>query len=74
MYKKTNEPSKKSVNESGKITNILAFNENGSVAQIAKADAERIDHLKLAINKGNYTINPLRVAEKFIQFESQLSA
>ncbi len=74
MYKKINEPSKKSVNESDKITNVLAFNENGSVAQLAKIDAERIDHLRLAINKGDYTINPLRVAEKFILFENQLSA
>lgn len=73
MYKKINKPSNESVNESDKITNILAFNENGSVAQLAKIDAERIDHLKLAINKGKYTINTLRVAEKFIQFETQLT-
>ena len=54
-------------------TNIIPFNEKGSVAQIVIADAKRLNHLKLAINKGDYTINPLRVAEKFIQFESQLS-
>lgn len=74
MYKKTQKPSVTFVNENGEMTNIIPFNENGSVAQIATADAKRIDHLKLAINKGDYTINPLRVAEKFIQFENQLSA
>ena len=78
MYKKThesskNKSSKKQDNGSSNISNIIAFNENGSVAQAARIDAERIDHLKIAINKGNYTINPLRVAEKFIQFETQLS-
>ena len=74
MYKKINKQSKKVVNESDENSNILAFNENGSVAQMAMADAKRIDHLKVAINKGDYTINPLRVAEKFIQFETQLTA
>jgi anti-sigma28 factor (negative regulator of flagellin synthesis) len=73
MYKNTQKPSVKIVNENGETSNVLPFNENGSVAQTAKADARRIDHLKLAINKGDYTINPLRVAEKFIQFENQLS-
>ena len=73
MYKKTHKSSVKLVNEDGGITNILAFNENGSVAQVALADAKRIDYLKLAINKGDFTINPLRVAEKFIEFENQLS-
>ena len=72
MYKKTNKPTKYSFNESDKVTSILAFNENGNITQMA--DAERIDHLKLAITEGNYTINTLRVAEKFIQFETQLSA
>jgi anti-sigma28 factor (negative regulator of flagellin synthesis) len=70
MYKNTNKPPKEFVNESDKVSNILAFNEN--VSQID--DAKRINHLKLAIDKGNYNINPLRVAEKFIQFESQLSS
>ena len=70
MYKNSNKPPKKLANESDKVSNILAFNENVSQTD----DAKRIDHLKLAIDKGNYNINPLRVAEKFIQFESQLSA
>jgi len=73
MYKKTQIPSKELVNNRDETTNIIPFNENGSVAQIVIADANRLNHLKLAINKGDYTINPLRVAEKFIQFESQLS-
>ena len=74
MYKKTNKPPKDSLNESDKASNILAFNENRSIAQMDQSDAERIDHLKLAITEGNYTINTLRVADKFIQFETQLSA
>lgn len=73
MYKKTHKSSKCLINDNGEITNIIPFNENGSVAQSIIADAKRIDHLKLAIHKGDYTINTLRVAEKFIQFESQLS-
>jgi anti-sigma28 factor (negative regulator of flagellin synthesis) len=74
MYKKTSKPSEESVNSNDKITNVLVFNENENVAQPVLVDAERIDHLKLAIDEGNYTINTLRVAEKFIQFETQLSA
>lgn len=74
MYKKTNKSPKDTFNEGDEDSNILAFNENGSIAQMAQADAERIDHLRLAITEGNYTINTLRVAEKFIQFETQLSA
>ena len=73
MYKKIQKQSKAIVNDSDETTNIIPFNENGSVVQTAIADAKRIDHLKLAINKGDYTINPLRVAEKFIQFENQFS-
>lgn len=74
MYKNTNKPTVNFDNENRETTNVLPFNENGSVAQTARTDARRIDHLKLAINKGDYTINPLRVAEKFIQFENQLIA
>ncbi len=74
MYKKIQKQSKKLVNNSDETTNIIPFNENGSVAQIAIADTRRLSHLKLAINKGDYTINPHRVAEKFIQFENQLIA
>ncbi len=33
-------------------------------------DGERVESLKSAIDAGNYKINPLNVAEKFIQFES----
>ena len=73
MYKNTNKSPKDTFNKSDEDTNILAFNENGSITQMEQADAERIDHLKLAITEGNYTINTLRVAEKFIQFETQLS-
>ena len=33
-------------------------------------DGVRVESLKSAIDAGNYKINPLNVAEKFIQFES----
>ena len=74
MYKKTNKPQKDWIDDSEDFTNIFAFNDNDSIDQPPLSDAKRINHLKLAINKGNFTINPLRVAEKFIQFETQLSA
>ncbi len=35
-------------------------------------DGERVKSLKSAIDAGMYEINPLRVAEKFIQFENNL--
>ncbi len=35
-------------------------------------DGERVQSLKSAIDAGMYEINPLRVAEKFIQFENNL--
>ncbi len=35
-------------------------------------DGERVQSLKSAIDAGEYEINPLRVAEKFIQFENNL--
>ncbi len=35
-------------------------------------DGERVQNLKSAIDAGVYEINPLRVAEKFIQFENNL--
>jgi len=37
-------------------------------------DDSRIEHLKSAIGSGHFRINPYRVAEKFILFETQLSS
>lgn len=37
-------------------------------------DDSRIEDLKLAIDTGQYNINTQRVAEKFIQFETLLTA
>ncbi len=37
-------------------------------------DGSRVESLKSAIDAGVYQINPLRVAEKFIQFEADLEA
>jgi len=36
-------------------------------------DDNRVEHLKSAIGSGHFRINPYRVAEKFILFETQLS-
>jgi negative regulator of flagellin synthesis FlgM len=35
-------------------------------------DLERVADLKNRIDSGQYTINPERVAEKFLQLEAQL--
>lgn len=35
-------------------------------------DTQRIENVKQAIEQGNYDFNPIRTAEKFLQFESQL--
>lgn len=39
---------------------------------IELVDGPRVQSLKSAIDSGIYQINPLRVAEKFIQFEADL--
>lgn len=36
----------------------------------SEIDGQRVQSVKSAIDAGRYEINPLRVAEKFIQFES----
>lgn len=40
----------------------------------SEVDGERIENLRLAIDTGVYRIDPLRVAEKFLQFETELTA
>ncbi len=37
-------------------------------------DSERVETLKIAIDSGRYDIDPLRVAEKLIAFETQFVA
>jgi len=37
-------------------------------------DSDRVARLKMAIDAGQYDIDPLRVAEKLIKFESELAA
>lgn len=36
-------------------------------------DSQRVESLKSAIDAGAYVINPISVAEKFIQFETSLA-
>ena len=73
MNKKTQDPSE-SISDSGDSVRKLPENNYDKISsQIEILDSERIGHLKLAIHEGNYAINPLRVAEKFIQFENLLN-
>ncbi len=44
-----------------------------NIGNQAIIDEPRVESLKSAINAGVYEINPLRVAEKFIQFESNFT-
>ena len=45
--------------------------ESGLGAQ-SVIDSARVEQLRSAIDAGRYEINPLRVAEKFIQFETSI--
>jgi negative regulator of flagellin synthesis FlgM len=38
----------------------------------SEIDGERVESLKTAIDTGAYSIDPSRVAEKFLQFEAEL--
>ena len=40
----------------------------------SEIDSDRVARLKIAIDTGQYNIDPLRVAEKLIKFESELAA
>lgn len=40
----------------------------------SEIDSDRVARLKVAIDTGQYDIDPLRVAEKLIKFESELAA
>lgn len=45
-----------------------------SVSTQSVVDDQRVAELKSAIDSGDYQVDPLRVAEKFLQFESSLVA
>ncbi|VAX04260.1 hypothetical protein MNBD_GAMMA20-1046 [hydrothermal vent metagenome] len=64
------------VNKADTITLTPQASQLKSVESVIHAqsviDGERVQSLKLAIDAGEYEINPLRVAEKFIQFENNL--
>jgi negative regulator of flagellin synthesis FlgM len=45
-----------------------------SVSTQSVVDIDRVAELKDAIDSGVYKVDPLRVAEKFLQFESSLVA
>jgi negative regulator of flagellin synthesis FlgM len=45
-----------------------------SVSTQSVVDSERVEQLKSAIDSGDYKVDPQRVAEKFLQFESNLVA
>lgn len=44
-----------------------------SISKQSEIDHERVSQLKLAIESGSYNIDSQRVAEKFVQLETQLS-
>ena len=45
-----------------------------SVASSPVVDAQRVEQVKQAIENGNYEVDPARVAEKFLQFETILKS
>jgi anti-sigma28 factor (negative regulator of flagellin synthesis) len=56
-----------------KISNARVSNAQVSNNIDLTIDNNRVEHLKSAIGSGHFRINPYRVAEKFILFETQLT-
>ena len=65
-------PSVDVVTLTSQASNIKAL--EAGMGKQSVVDGERVEHLKATIDAGNYVIDPERVAEKFIAFESSLSA
>lgn len=53
-------------------TELKALEESVSAQSVV--DDQRVAELKSAIDSGAYKVDPIRVAEKFLQFESSLVA
>lgn len=65
-------PSVDVVTLTSQATNIKAL--EADIGKQSAVDGNRIAHLKAAIDAGSYVIDPERVADKFIAFETSLSA
>ena len=61
----------KNDNVSARTTKNNSF--NADKKSYIDSSHKRLNRLRLAIGSGHFRINPTRVAEKFIQFERQLS-
>lgn len=67
-----------SPNTSKETLNVVSQSNNLTSLENCKksdstVDCNRVKHLKSAIGSGHFRINPTRVAEKFIMFETLLS-
>ena len=70
--------------ESGKssTTDTVSLSDNAvqldklgnSVASSPVVDAQRVEQVKQAIQDGNYEVDPVKIAEKLMQFESLLNS
>ena len=65
-------PSSDSLTLTRQAENLITL--EASVNEQSGIDSGRVEDLKLAIDAGQFNIDPLRVAEKFIQFETQFLA
>ena len=71
----TKEPSLGAVDTVSITTKAEALHQlDEAVSEQSVIDISRVESLKIAIDTGQYDIDPFRVAEKFIQFESELAA
>ena len=67
--------SQENISKKNNISTIKAKNNSLGADNRTDVDSnhKRLNNLKRAIGAGRFRINATRVAEKFIQFESQLS-
>jgi negative regulator of flagellin synthesis FlgM len=77
-----NDPSSTAIDSSPASADTVTITKKAETLQMLESDIngqpdvdnERIESLKSAIDSGQYDIDPYRVAEKLIQFETQFVA